>query len=77
MLRQQGRLRGNLYSDADDEEGSEDKAVVGTRTSSGDIVYNKDSAEDEDNEQSSSSEQSKYSLETQRIIYGISCLSQR
>ena len=77
MLRQQGRLRGNLYSDADDEEGSEYKAVVRTRTSSGDIVYNKDSAEDEDNEQSSSSEQSKYSLETQRIIYGISCLSQR
>ena len=76
MLRQQGRLRGNLYSGADDEEGSEDKAVVRTRTSSGDIVYNKDSAEDEDNEQSSSSE-SKYSLETQRIIYGISCLSQR
>ena len=69
MLRQQGRLRGNLYSGADDEEGSEDKAVVRTRTSSGDIVYNKDSAEDEDNEQSSSSEQSKYSLETQRIIY--------
>ena len=70
-----GKIKRNLYSGADDEEGSEDKAVVRTRTSSGDIVYNKDSAEDEDNEQSSSSEQSKYSLETQRIIYGISCLS--
>ena len=46
-----------------------------TRTSSGDIVYNKDSVEDEDNEQNSSSEQSKYSLETQRISYGISCFS--
>ena len=77
MLRQQGTLSENVYSGADDEEGSEDKAVVRTRTSSGDIVYNKDSAEDEDNEQSNSSEQSKYSLETQRIIYGISCLSQR
>ena len=47
---------------------SEDKAVVRTRTSSGDIVYNKDSAEDEDNEQSSSSKQSKYSLVTGRIM---------
>ena len=38
-------------------------------------MYNKDSAEDEDNEQSSSSEQSRYSLETVRIMYGISWLS--
>ncbi len=52
MLRQQGRSRGKLYSGSEDEEGSEDKAVVRTRTSSGDIVYNKDSAEDEDNEHS-------------------------
>ena len=45
------------------------------RTSSGDIVYNKDSMADEDSEQSSSSEQFKYSLETEQIIDSISCLS--
>ena len=34
-----GKIKRKVYSGADDEEGSEDKEVVRTRTSSGDIVY--------------------------------------
>ena len=33
-----GKIKRKVYSGADDEEGSEGKAVVRTRTSSGDIV---------------------------------------
>ena len=50
------------------------KVVKITRTSSGDIIKTARKMKTM-NEVLCISEQSKYSLETQRILYGISCLS--